>query len=185
MKKKRKLQQRQRQLKRKRQLQRKKPQRPSVKQPRRRKQLLQLQGVEVPRKLRLKTEILKRFLLEGSTRGFRLLIPKFRSSAMTCDKCPCALCDVLLPQIFDAGSMRADESVIDQLSAVAAYDGNLQLQRVTSQESILASTPASSSSSKTGTLELPPSDATSGQGGRYSGQINSAGATALQRRCCR
>jgi hypothetical protein len=104
---------------------------------------------------------------------------------MTCDKCPCALCDVLLPQIFDAGSIRADESVIDQLSAEAAYDGNLQLQRATSQESILASTPASSSSSKTGTLELPPSDATSGQGGRYSGQINSAGATALQRRCCR
>ena len=87
-----------------------------------------------------------------------------------------AVCDDLLPQIFDAGSICADESVIDQLSAEAAYDGNLQLQRVTSQEAIAASIPASSSSSKAGTLELPPSDATSGQGGRYSGQINSAGA---------
>lgn len=53
----------------------------------------------------------------------------------------------------------------------------MQLQRLSFKETIASVASASSLSSKTGTLELPPSDATSGQGGRYSGQINSAGAT--------
>ena len=75
-------------------------------------------------------------------------------------------------QIFDPSSISVDESVIDQLASEAAYDGNLQLQIQSAAEALAATSPSpASASAKTATLELPPSDATSGQGGRYSGQV--------------
>jgi hypothetical protein len=75
-------------------------------------------------------------------------------------------------QMFDPSSISVDEFVIDQLASEAAYDGNLQLQIQAASETLAAISPSpASSSAKTATLELPPSDATSGQGGRYSGQV--------------